>query len=176
MKPITIAIAAALIAGCTVRSDERGFLVATKLIEATAPAGSTACVYDAATNENVFGFFDPAVGYDHALVVENRLPSNAATGPGRLNTNDFQVEGATITTEVLVGPVQSVATQTVPANGRIPVGQAAAVGIALAQPGAILGASSAGPSSTRPPAARWRSASIASTARRRSARSRTARR
>jgi hypothetical protein len=143
MKLIAIAIAAALAAGCTVHNDERGLLVASKLIQATPPTGTatSGCAYLPATNEAVFGSFDPAAGYVHAVVIQNLLPNNGV-GPGRLNTNDFQVEGATITTDVLVGPAQSIATQTVPANGFIvAAGGISPIAVALAQPGAIQGGS-----------------------------------
>jgi len=143
MKLTTLVIAAALATGCMVHNDERSLIVGTKLIAATVPTGATAagCVYDPATNEAVFGAFDPAFGYVHAVVVENRLPDNSHLGPGRLNSNDFQVEGATITTEVLVGPAQTIATQTVPANGLIKVAAANPVAVVLAQPGAIAAGS-----------------------------------
>jgi hypothetical protein len=141
MKLTTLVIAAALAAGCTVHDQERSFLVGTKLIQETAGTGTTGCVYDATTAENVFGAFDPAFGYVHAVVVENRMTDNSGLGPGRINTNDFQVQGATISTEVLIGPAQSIATQTVPANGLIPVGTAAPVAVVVAQPGAIASGS-----------------------------------
>ena len=139
MKLTTLVIAAALAAGCTVRNDERSFLVGTKIIAATKNPDATAtnCLYNPATAETVFGAFDPAFGYVHAVVVENRLPANG-TGPGRINTNDFQVEGATVTTDVLLGPAQSIGAQTVPANGLIKAGVLGApVSVVLAQPGAI---------------------------------------
>jgi hypothetical protein len=137
MKLTTIAIAAALAAGCTVPNNERSSLVATKVIQATS-SGTTGCTYDPATLEAVFGTFDPAAGYVHAVVVQNRLADNAGLGPGRLNSNDFQVKGATITTDVLVSSVdQSIATQTVPANGFITTGSSRPIGLQLAQPGAI---------------------------------------
>jgi hypothetical protein len=139
MKLTTLVLAAALAAGCAVRNDEGSFMVGTKIIAATAPtaAASTACVYTPDTAEAVFGAFDPTFGYVHAVVVENRMAANAAAGPGRVNTNDFQVEGATITTDVLVGHAQSIGAQTVPANGLIKVGSSAPVSVTLAQPGAI---------------------------------------
>jgi hypothetical protein len=136
MKLTTIAIAAALAAGCGVPNNERSSLVATKVIQATS-SGTTGCTYDPATLEAVFGTFDPAAGYVHAVVVQNRLADNAGLGPGRLNSNDFQVKGATITTDVLVGPAQSIATETVPANGFIATGASLPIGLQLAQPGAI---------------------------------------
>ena len=140
MKPIlTITIAAALLAGCSTHGED-SLLVATKLIQAnpvTATTGSGGCAYTADTLENVFGVFDPAVGYSHALVVENRLQDNTNLNLGRFNTNEFQVERATIKTDVLVGPAQNIPEQTVPANGLIQVGQIAPVAIQLAQPGAI---------------------------------------
>jgi len=138
MKLTTLVIAAALATGCVVHNDERSFIVGTKLIPETASNSTpVTCVYDATSLENAFGNFDPAAGYVHAIVVENRLPDNTGLGPGRIATNDFQVEGATITTEVLIGPAQSIPTQTVPANGLIKINTALPVAIVLAQPGAI---------------------------------------
>jgi len=138
MKLTTLVMAAALATGCVVHNDERSFIVGTKIIQETSGGGTTAgCVYDAASLEPAFGQFDPAFGYKHAVVVENRMQDNTGLGPGRVATNDFQVEGATITTEVLVGPAQSIATQTVPANGLIKIGTALPVAVVLAQPNAI---------------------------------------
>jgi hypothetical protein len=136
---LTTTIAAALFAGCTTHGED-SLLVATKLIQAnpiTATTGGGGCAYTADTLENAFGVFDPSVGYQHALVVENRLQDNTNLNLGRFNTNEFQVEGATIKTDVLVGPAQNIAEQTVPANGLIQIGQVAPVAIQLAQPGAI---------------------------------------
>jgi hypothetical protein len=136
----TVAIAAALVAGCTVKDDQRSLLVGFRIIRATA-GGTNGCEYNPGTEETTFGTFVAGAGYTHALLVNNRLPDNAALGPGRLNTNDFQVEGATITTDVVVGPAQSIATQTVPANGFIPAGGTLPIGIQIAQPGAIAAGS-----------------------------------
>lgn len=140
MKPIlTITIAAALLAGCSTHGED-SFLVATKLIQAnpaTGTTGSGGCAYTADTLENVFGVFDPSAGYQHAVVVENRLLDNTDLNLGRFNTNEFQVEGATIKTDVLVGPAQNIPEQTVPANGLVQIGEIAPVAIQLAQPGAI---------------------------------------
>jgi len=134
---LTTTIAAALLAGCSTHGEE-SHLVATKLIQAIPlTAGGGGCAYTADTLENAFGIFDPSVGYQHALVVENRLQDNTDLNVGRFNTNEFQVEGATIKTDVLFGPAQSIPEQTVPANGLIQVGQIAPVAIQLAQPGAI---------------------------------------
>ena len=132
----TVAIAAALVAGCTVKDDQRSSLVGFRIIQAKGTI-ATGCLYDPTTAETTFGTFVGAAGYTHALLVTNRLADNAALGPGRLNTNDFQVEGATITTDVVVGPAQSIATQTVPANGFILAGATLPVAIQIAQPGAI---------------------------------------
>src|SRR4051812_18139078 len=133
---LTTTIAAALLAGCTTHGED-SFLVATKLVQATEGDVAGTCIYDTATLENAFGRFDPAAGYVHAVVVENRLLDNTDLNVGRFNTNEFQVEGATIKTDVLFGPAQSIPEQTVPANGLIQVGQIAPVAIQLAQPGAI---------------------------------------
>jgi hypothetical protein len=143
MKLITLVIAAALTSGCVVHNDERSFLVGTRIVAAVANPDATigGCAYDPDTAESVFGAFDPAFGYVHAVVVENRLPDNSGLGPGRINTNDFQVEGATVTTEVLIGPAQSIGTQTVPANGFIPIAGSLPVAVVLAQPGAIAAGS-----------------------------------
>jgi len=132
----TVAIAAALAAGCGVRDDQRSMLVGIKIIPATS-SGTSGCVYDPSTPETTFGAFLASAGYTHALVVNNRLPNNATLGPGRLNTNDFQVEGATITTDIVVGNAPSIATETVAANGFIPAGGTLPVAIEIAQPGAI---------------------------------------
>ncbi|MFL5291400.1 MAG: hypothetical protein ACJ79U_07770 [Myxococcales bacterium] len=133
---VTTTIAAALLAGCTTHGED-SFLVATKLVQATAGDVAGTCIYDAATLENAFGRFDPAAGYVHAVVVENRLQDNTDLNVGRFNTNEFQVEGATVKTEVLVGPAQSIPDQTVPANGLILVAGSLPIAIQLAQPGAI---------------------------------------
>ena len=70
MKLTTLVIAAALAAGCSVHGDERSFMVGTKVVPATPSTAANAigCVYDATTPENVFGAFDPAFGYVHAVV------------------------------------------------------------------------------------------------------------
>ncbi|MFL5362486.1 MAG: hypothetical protein ACJ78U_16110 [Myxococcales bacterium] len=133
---VTTTIAAALLAGCTTHGED-SFLVATKLVQATQGDVEGTCIYDAATLENAFGRFDPAAGYVHAVVVENRLQDNTDLNVGRFNTNEFQVEGATVKTEVLVGPAQSIPDQTVPANGLILVAGSLPIAIQLAQPGAI---------------------------------------
>ncbi|MFL5424730.1 MAG: hypothetical protein ACJ783_06825 [Myxococcales bacterium] len=133
---VTTTIAAALLAGCTTHGED-SFLVATKLVQATEGDDPGSCVYDVATAENSFGLFDPAAGYVHAVVVENRLQDNTDLNVGRFNTNEFQVEGATVKTEVLFGPPQSIPDQTVPANGLILVAGSLPIAIQLAQPGAI---------------------------------------
>ncbi|MFL5440328.1 MAG: hypothetical protein ACJ79W_14310 [Myxococcales bacterium] len=133
---LTTTIAAALLAGCSTHGED-SFLVATKLVQATQGDVEGTCIYDAATLENAFGRFDPAAGYVHAVVVENRLQDNTDLNVGRFNTNEFQVEGATVKTEVLVGPAQSIPDQTVPANGLILVAGSLPIAIQLAQPGAI---------------------------------------
>jgi hypothetical protein len=69
--------------------------------------------------ENTFGIFDPAAGYVHGLVLENRLTDNSKLAPGRINTNDFQVEYANVSYEVVSGPAQTLPDQTVPANALI---------------------------------------------------------
>ena len=136
---VTTTMAAALLAGCSTNRQD-SLLVATKLVQANAvdPADpGKGCAYKADTLENTFGLFDPSAGYVHAVVVENRLQDNSNLSLGRFNTNEFQVEGATIKTDVLVGPAQNIPDQTVPANGLIQIGQSAPVAIQLAQPGAI---------------------------------------
>jgi hypothetical protein len=111
--------------GCLVSDGTNSVIVVTKVIVAT-PATSTtassACVYDPATAELTFGTFDPAAGYVHGIVLENRLQDNAKLGPGRINTNDFQVEYATINYEVVSGPAQNLPEQTVPGNSLIATG------------------------------------------------------
>src|SRR3954465_14150393 len=133
---LTTSIAAALLAGCTTHGED-SFLVATKLVQATEGDDPGSCVYDVATAENSFGLFDPAAGYVHAVVVENRLQDNTDLNLGRFNTNEFQVEGATVKTEVLFGPPHAIPDQPVPAAGRILIGGSVAIATHREQPGAV---------------------------------------
>src|ERR1700716_2393301 len=97
-----LALLALVGAGCMVSDGTNSVIVVTKVIMATPATSTTAsgCVYDPGTLENTFGIFDPAAGYWHGLVLENRLADNSKIGPGRINTNDFQVEYATVNYEV----------------------------------------------------------------------------
>jgi hypothetical protein len=122
-------------AGCMVPGGGSP-IVATKVIRAT--SSGTGCVYDAGTPEVTFGFFDAATGYMHALVLENRLLDNALKGPGRVNTNDFQVEYATIDYEIVSGPAQTLPQQTTPANALIPTNAKGSTGLTLVPPGFIV--------------------------------------
>jgi hypothetical protein len=114
--------AALVLCGCEVRYKDNGMLVATKVIEAkVAAAGSTGCTYEFETRESTFGIFNPlGGGYTHGLVIENRLPNNKDLTPGRLNTNDFQVEGADIGYAQIDGPALILPTQTVSGNVLVP--------------------------------------------------------
>jgi hypothetical protein len=113
-------IAALLLCGCEVTYKNSAMLVVSKVIQATAPTGGTGgCTYSPATNEVTFGTFNPlGGGYTHGLVIENRLPDNGA-GPGRVNTNDFQIEFAVIDYAQIDGPAVVMPEQTAPANGLI---------------------------------------------------------
>jgi hypothetical protein len=125
-------------AGCTVANGTGSMVVITKVIEATVSSGASGgCVYDPSTQENTFGVFDPAAGYEHGLVLENRLPDNSSFGPGRTNSNDFQVEYATIQYEVVTGPAQSLAAQTVPGNSLILTGGTGVTQLQLVPPGFV---------------------------------------
>ena len=140
MKLTTLVIAAALAAGCSVHGDERSFMVGTKVVPATpsTAANATGCVYDATTPENVFGAFDPAFGYVHAVVVENRMVDNASLGPGRIGTNDFQVEGATATMgsdDYIEGPWGQLATHVRKLLGELVSMPQAAVGLEVGEDG-----------------------------------------
>src|SRR6267142_2523810 len=116
--------AALVLCGCEVRYKDNGMLVATKVIEAkVAAAGSTGCTYEFETRESTFGIFNPlGGGYTHGLVIENRLPDNSSLGPGRVNTNDFQIEFAVIDYAQIDGPAVILPQQTVPANALILTG------------------------------------------------------
>jgi hypothetical protein len=122
LAPLT----ALILCGCEVPNKNAGLVVATKVIQATVgtsgSSGST-CTYSTDTVELTFGIFNPlAGGYTHGLVIENRLPDNSALGPGRLNTNDFQVEYAVISYGQIDGPAVVLPPQTVPGNALIPIG------------------------------------------------------
>ena len=115
-------LAALLLCGCEVTYKNGGMLVATKVIAATQiTAGSAGCEYKTETEELTFGVFNPlGGGYTHGVVVENRLPDNSSLGPGRVNTNDFQIEFAVIDYAQIDGPAVLMPEQTVPGNGLIP--------------------------------------------------------
>jgi hypothetical protein len=120
-----------------VSNGNESMIVPLKVIEATIGSTAGGCVYDPTTLENTFGIFDPAAGYTHGLVIENRLPDNSTLAPGRLNTNDFQVEYATIKYEVVSGPAQSLPDQTVPGNSLILTAGKGITQLELVPPGLI---------------------------------------
>jgi len=117
-------LAALLLCGCEVTYKDAGMLVATKVIRATQiTAGSFGCQYATDTQELTFGVFNPlGGGYTHGLVIENRLPDNSSLGPGRVNTNDFQIEFAVIDYAQVDGPAVIMPEQTVPGNALIGTG------------------------------------------------------
>ena len=118
-------LAAMLLCGCPVPNKNGGLVVATKVIQATLGTGSAAstCIYSPDTVEETVGIFNPlAGGYTHGVVLENRMPDNSILGPGRVNTNDFQVEYAVIDYGQIDGPAAVLPEQTVPGNGLIPTG------------------------------------------------------
>jgi len=116
-------LAALLLCGCEVTYKNSAMLVVTKVIQATAPSsGSGGCTYSPETLELTFGIFNPlGGGYTHGLVIENRLPDNSGS-PGRVNTNDFQIEFAVIDYAQIDGPAVVMPEQTAPANGLILIG------------------------------------------------------
>jgi hypothetical protein len=117
-------LAALLLCGCEVVYKNAGMLVGTKVIRATQIAeGKFGCQYAIATPELTFGVFNPlGGGYTHGLVLENRLSDNSSLGPGRVNTNDFQIEFAVIDYAQIDGPAVILPQQTVPANALILTG------------------------------------------------------
>jgi hypothetical protein len=122
MKKITsIPVAVLLLSGCQVPYKDNGYLVAEKVIQAK--PGTTGCSYTPDTLELTFGAFNPlGGGYTHGVVVENRLQNNSGLAPGRVNTNDFQIEYAVIDYEQIDGPAVVLPEQTVPGNGLILTG------------------------------------------------------
>lgn len=121
-KILSIApLAALLLCACEVPYRDSGMIVVTKVIQATTgSSGGSACIYSPDTLELTFGTFNPlGGGYTHGLVIENRLLSNSSLGPGRVNTNDFQVEYAVIDYGQIDGPAVIMPEQTVPGNGLI---------------------------------------------------------
>src|SRR5438067_9767442 len=120
-KTKTIPLAALLICACQVPYKDNAFLVAEKVIQAK--PGTTGCTYTTDTLELTFGTFNPSGGgYTHGVVVENRLQDNSGLAPGRINTNDFQIEYAVIDYEQIDGPAVVLPEQTVPGNGLILTG------------------------------------------------------
>jgi hypothetical protein len=116
--------AALVLCGCEVRYKDAGMLVATKVIQALpASAGGSGCTYEFETRELTFGVFNPlGGGYTHGLVVENRLQDNKDLAPGRVNTNDFQIEGADVSYAQIDGPALILPPQTVSGNALVPAG------------------------------------------------------
>jgi len=120
-KTKTIPLAALLICACQVPYKDNAFLVAEKVIQAK--PGTGGCIYTADTLELTFGAFNPlGGGYTHGVVVENRLQDNSGLAPGRVNTNDFQIEYAVIDYEQIDGPAVVLPEQTVPGNALVLVG------------------------------------------------------
>jgi len=108
MNKITyISLAALFLCACRVNNKDTAMVVAEKVIQAKlASGGSSGCTYTTDTEELTFGVFNPTGGgYTHGVVLENRLPDNSALGPGRINTNDAQVEYALINYEQIDGAV-----------------------------------------------------------------------
>jgi hypothetical protein len=140
MKLKHLTVLSLLGASCFVPNGTGSLIVVDKVIEATASSSGSsgsACVYDPTTEEKTFGIFDPAAGYVHGLVLENRLPDNSTFGPGRINTNDFQVEYGTVQYQVVSGPAQTLAQQTVPGNSLIPTGGKGVTELTLVPPGFV---------------------------------------
>jgi hypothetical protein len=126
-KILSIApLAALILCGCPVANKNTGLIEAIKVIRATTGSSGTSgstCTYSPDTLELTFGAFNPqAGGYTHGLVIENRLPDNSTLGPGRINTNDFQVEYAIINYGQIDGPAVVLPQQVVPGNALIATG------------------------------------------------------
>jgi len=114
MKKITsIPLAALLLCACEVPYKDGSMVVAEKVIQALPTSGSTGCTYKVETEELTFGVFNPlGGGYTHG-------EDNSGLAPGRINTNDFQVEYAVIDYAQIDGPAVVLTEQTVPGNGLI---------------------------------------------------------
>ena|SRR5438067_4750007 len=121
MKKITsIPLAALLLCACLVPYKNGSMVVAEKVIQALPTSGSTGCTYKVETEELTFGVFNPlGGGYTHGVVLQNQLQDNSGLAPGRINTNDFQVEYAVIDYAQIDGPAVVLTEQTVPGNGLI---------------------------------------------------------
>jgi hypothetical protein len=121
MKKILLSLAplaALALCGCEVVYKNGGMLVVSKVIQAKFATGG--CTYDPVTLELTFGTFNPlGGGYTHGLVIENHLPDNSGLAPGRVNTNDFQVEFAVIDYAQIDGPAVILPQQIVPGNSLI---------------------------------------------------------
>ena len=120
-KTKSIPLAALLLCACQVPYKDNAYLVAEKVIQAKPASGG--CTYDPSTLELTFGTFNPlGGGYTHGVVIENRLLDNSSLAPGRVNTNDFQVEYAVVDYEQVDGPAVILPEQTVPGNTLILTG------------------------------------------------------
>ena len=130
-----VPLAALLLCGCEVTYKNSAMLVVTKVIQATAPSsGSGGCTYSPETLEVTFGIFNPlGGGYTHGLVIENRLPDNSGS-PGRVNTNDFQIEFAVIDYAQIDGPAVLMPPQTVSGNALVPAAGKAVTQLDLVTP------------------------------------------
>ncbi len=124
MKKILLSLAplaALALCGCEVVYKNGGMLVVSKVIQAKFATGG--CTYDPTTLELTFGTFNPlGGGYTHGLVIENHLADNSGLAPGRVNTNDFQVEFAVIDYAQIDGPAVILPQQIVPGNSLIRTG------------------------------------------------------
>ena len=131
MKKITsIPLAALLLCACEVTYKNNAMVVAEKVIQAK-PA-TTGCTYTTDTLELTFGAFNPlGGGYTHGVVIENRLQNNSGLAPGRVNTNDFQVEYAVVDYAQVDGPAVVMPEQTVPGNTLVLVGSKAVTELEL---------------------------------------------
>jgi hypothetical protein len=140
MNKITcISLAALLLCACRVTNKDASLVVAEKVIQAKLGTGGTTgsgCTYTVDTQELTFGVFNPTGGgYTHGVVLENRLPDNSALGPGRINTNDVQVEYALINYEQIDGAVAvAMPEQMVPGNALILTGSKGVTQLELVTP------------------------------------------
>jgi hypothetical protein len=130
-------LCAVALAGCTTQ-NQFSYLVITKVVEGTftpaTPTTPSFCTVDPAAKAIDYLHVNPAESNGTAApVIENRLVSNANTGTGRLNTNDFIAHQAVIDYEVIGQAPMS--RQLVAVDGLVPAGGSAAINVPFFPPG-----------------------------------------
>jgi hypothetical protein len=125
---ILTAAALASLGSCTTTGGD-SFVVITRVVQATGAAivaGSPVqpCTVDSSAPEVLAPAFDPAIGLDIFFAVENRAPTVVTTP--RLESNDFLVDQAILSYEVVGGGGTAPADSSAAAQGFVLAGNKSA--------------------------------------------------